>query len=263
MRDPQTLWKRRAVLGAGAVAVVAWVAGAPHLSGLWRPRLTYRDLPGLAPFRALEASGGLSGTAGLLAGLDAPAAPDPQQEARVAAVRADPCRALFGDLTDPRLPIAFFSDFNCPNCHALNRTLEELLAARPDDLRLIRHQLPLLGAASTVAGQAVLAADLQGGYGAMQDRLTRSRLVTDLDQVVRIAESVGLDGRQLVADMQTDRIATALDRAKAVATVFGFYGTPATVIGRTVFLGNLPKADVAQIIEDELAALPLDCNPAG
>jgi 2-hydroxychromene-2-carboxylate isomerase len=97
----------------------------------------------------------------------------------------------------------------------------------------------------------------------MQDRLTRSRLVTDLDQVVRIAESVGLDGRQLVADMQTDRIATALDRAKAVATVFGFYGTPATVIGRTVFLGNLPKADVAQIIEDELAALPLDCNPAG
>lgn len=240
--------------------VVAWVAGAPHLSRLWRPRLTFRDLPGLAPFRALETSGGLSGTAGLLAGLDAPAPPDPQQEARVADVRADPCTALFEDMADPRLPIAFFSDFNCPNCQALNVTLEEFLAARPDDLRLIRHQLPLLGAASTVASQAVLAADLQGGYSAMHDLLMRSRRVTDLDQVVRIAESAGLDGRQLVSDMQTDRIATALDRAKAVASVFGFYGTPATVIGRTVFLGNLPKADVAQIMDEELAALPIACR---
>lgn len=263
MRDPHTLWKRRAVLGAGAVAVVAWVAGAPYLSSLWRPRLTFRDLPGLAPFRALEASGGLSGSAGLLAGLDAPPASDPQQDARVAAVRADPCRALFGDVTDPRLPIAFFSDFNCPNCQALNATLETLLAARPDDLRLIRHQLPLLGAASTVASQAVLAADLQGGYGAMHDRLMRSRLVTDLTQVVRIAETAGLDGEQLVADMQTEGIATALDRSRAIASVFGFYGTPSTVIGRTVFLGNLPKPDVVQIIDEELAALPLDCRPAG
>jgi protein-disulfide isomerase len=262
MSDSRTLWKRRAVLAAGSAVVVAWVAGAPHLSRLWRPRLTYRDLPGLDPFRALEASGGLSGAAAVLAGLDPPKTPDPQQEARVAAVRADPCTALFGDMADPRLPIAFFSDFNCPNCQALDATLEDLLSARPDDLRLIRHQLPLLGAASTVASQAVLAADLQGGYTAMHDRLMRSRLVTDLDQVVRIAESAGLDGRRLVADMQTDRIATALDRAKAIASVFGLYGTPATVIGRTMFLGNLPKADVAQIIDEELAALPMSCPTA-
>jgi protein-disulfide isomerase len=263
MRDQRTLWKRRAALAFGMAAVTGWVIGAPHLSSLWRPRLTFRDIPGLAPFRELETSGGISSGAGMLAGLDAPGSPDPQQEARIAAVRADPCTALFGDMADPRLPIAFFSDFNCPNCLLLNATLEDFLAARPDDLRIIRHQLPLLGAASTVASQAALAADLQGGYGAMHDRLMRSRMVTDLTQVVRIAETAGLDGQQLAADMQTDRIATALDRSRAVASVFGFYGTPATVIGRTVFLGNLPKADVAQIIGEELAALPLDCSPPG
>jgi 2-hydroxychromene-2-carboxylate isomerase len=88
----------------------------------------------------------------------------------------------------------------------------------------------------------------------------RARMVTDLSAVVRIAETAGLDGQRLVADMQSDRIATALDTAKAVASVFGFYGTPATVIGRTVFLGNLPAADVAQIIDAELAALPMACR---
>jgi protein-disulfide isomerase len=60
--------------------------------------------------------------------------------------------------------------------------------------------------------------------------------------------------------MQTQEIAAALDRSKAVASVFGFYGTPSTVIGRTVFLGAIPAADVAQIIKIELEALPVACN---
>lgn len=244
-------------------AVTGWVIGAPHLSSLWGPRFTFRDLPGLAPFRALETSGAVSSAAVLMVGLDGPRPVDPAQEARVARVRADPCTALFGPMDDPRLPIAFFSDFNCPNCQALNGTLEAFLADRPEELRLIRHQLPLLGAASTVASQAVLAADLQGGYTAMHDRLMRTRMVTDLDAVVRIATAAGLDGNRLVADMQTESIASALDRAKAIATVFGFVGTPATVIGRTAFLGNLPAAEVGRIIELERAALPLACPSPG
>ncbi|MBC7737363.1 MAG: hypothetical protein H7245_09140, partial [Candidatus Saccharibacteria bacterium] len=170
MSDPRTLWKRRSFLALGLAAATAWVIGAPHLSSLWRPALQFLDLPGLAPFRAMETSGGLSTAVGLLAGFDAPKPPDHLQEARIAAVRADPCTALFGGLADQRLPIAFFSDFNCPNCQLLNATLEEFLASRPDDLRLTRHQLPRPGTAPTVASQAVLAADLQGGYSAMHDR---------------------------------------------------------------------------------------------
>jgi protein-disulfide isomerase len=259
MSDPRPLWKRRAALALGLAAVTGWVAGAPHLSALWRPRLIFRDIPGLPPFRVLETSGAVSAASVALAGLDPPKPPDPAQEARIARVRAAPCPALFGPMDDARLPIAFFSDFNCPNCQLLDTTLQAAVAARPDALRLVRHQLPLLGQASTVASQAVLAADLQGGYAAMHDRLMRARMVTDLTLVTRLATQAGLDGPRLVADMRTDRIATALDQAKAIALVFGFYGTPATVIGRSVFMGNLPPADVAQIIDAELAALPPAC----
>jgi protein-disulfide isomerase len=225
----------------------------------WPSRLSFRDLPGLAPFRVLQSTGGLSAGSAALAGLEPTAPPDPEQEARVAAVRADPCSALFGPLTDARLPIAFFSDFNCPNCKALNEILQDQIATRPDRLRLIRHELPLLGAASTLASQAVLAADRQGGYEAMHSRLMRTRMVTDMNRVASIATAAGLDAQRLLADMETPEITTALDGAKAIATVFGLRGVPATVIGRTLFLGVIPAADVRQIIDEELAALPLAC----
>jgi protein-disulfide isomerase len=253
-------WRRRAIIAGSLLAVTGWVIGAPRLASLWPARLAYRDLPGLAPFRELEAAGALSTGAGLLVGLDGAAPADAAQDARIAAVRADPCAALFGRQTDQRLPIAFFSDFNCPNCRVLDAILLDYDAANAGTLRIIRHELPLLGAASSIASQAVLAADLQDGYQAMHDRLKRTRMVTDLNFVVAIAESVGLEGRRLLADMQTPEITSALDRSKAVARVFGFYGTPSTVIGRTVFMGVIPTADVAQIIEAELEALPMACN---
>lgn len=255
-------WRRRGFLAGGAIAVVVWVIGLPRILTSRLSRLTFRDLPKLAPFRALETTGGLSAGSGAWAGLEVTALPDSQQDAWVVAVRADPCGAVFGPLTDARLPIAFFSDFNCPNCKVLNEILQDIVASRPDELRIIRHELPFLGAASTVASQAVLAADRQGGYEAMHDRLMRTRMVTDMDLVVLIAEAVGLDGQRLLADMQTAEIATALDRSKAIATVFGLGGVPATVIGRTVFTGAIPAADILEIIEAELAALPLACGRA-
>lgn len=88
----------------------------------------------------------------------------------------------------------------------------------------------------------------------------RTRVVTDLKFVVAIADAAGLAGERLLADMQTPEIASALDMSKAIASVFGFYGTPSTIIGRSVFMGAIPAADVAQIIEMEQAALPVACS---
>lgn len=253
-------WRRRAVLAGGVVAVTAWVVGIPRLGGLWSSRLTFQAIPGLAPFRALETGGTLSTASGLLTGLDVGQPADAAGEAMIALVRADPCAALFGPQKDPRLPVAFFSDFNCPNCRILYAILAEYDTKNPGTIRIIHHELPLLGTASTIASKAVLAADLQGGYTVMHDRLIRAQMVTDLNYVVTMAQSVGLDGKRLVADMQTPAIETALVESKAIAKLFGFYGTPSTVIGSTVFLGAVPAADVAQIIEAELAAPVRACS---
>ena len=253
-------WRRRALLTGGGLAVAAWVYGVPRLGSLWPSRLTYGDLDGLAPFRTLGRSGALSTATGVLAGLEDAAVPDADRAGRIAAVRADPCAALFGTRNDPRIPVAFFSDFNCPNCRVMDAILAAYEVAHPGILRLVRFELPLLGAASTTASKAVLAADRQAAYGAMHDRLLRNRMVSDLNLVRSIAESIGLDSARLIADMQSPEIATALDQARAIADVFGFYGTPGMVIGRTVFLGAIPAADVAQIIAAEQDLPPLPCQ---
>ena len=260
MTAPANPWRRRAFLAGGVGLVAAWVIGVPRLLVSRRSTLTFRDLPGLAPFRMLEASGALSGARSLLAGLDAPNVAPASEQELTAEVVANPCAALFGKEADPRLAVAFFSDFNCPNCRVLNATLTDYDAKHPGTIRIVRHELPLLGTASTIASKAVLAADLQGGYAAMHDRLMRAQMVTDLTYVVTMAESVGLDGQRLVADMQTPEIATALDRSRAIARLFGFYGTPSTVIGRSVFLGAISAADVEQIIETELASPTVTCS---
>ena len=94
----------------------------------------------------------------------------------------------------------------------------------------------------------------------MHDRLILAQMVTDLNYVVKMAQSVGLDGKRLVADMKSPEIETALDKSRAIAKVFGFYRTPATIIGSTVFLGAIPAVDVTQIIEAERATPARACN---
>ncbi len=249
-------WRRRAIVAGGTLAVAAWVVGIPRLASLWPAQLHYTDIAGLAPFRELTTAGTLSTVSGLLTGLDGPASADPAQQARIAGVRADPCNALFVPLGDTRLPIAFFSDFNCPNCRVLEAILIRYDAENPGTIRIIHHELPLLGADSVTASKAVLAADRQGGYTVMRDRLLRARLVTDANLMMAMANSVGLNGVRLVADMQSPALEAALDHSRAIAAVFGFYGTPSTVIGHTVFLGALAEVDVRQIIAEELAASP-------
>ena len=55
-------------------------------------------------------------------------------------------------------------------------------------------------------------------------------------------------------------IDAALDQARALAAVFGFYGTPGTVIGHTASLGALSAADVGRIIAAERTLPPLPCQ---
>jgi predicted DsbA family dithiol-disulfide isomerase len=175
-------------------------------------------------------------------------------------VRSDPCRALYGNGAGPGLPVAVFTDSACPNCRTLEATLAQLGQGRPGTLAVVRHQLPLLGPASVTAARAVLAASLQDRGDALWQRLTRSRALADRVTIARIAEGVGIDPERLIADMASSAVDRALADSAALAGLFGFYGTPGTVIGRTAFLGALPAAYLTRIVVEEGNLPPLGCN---
>ncbi len=249
-------WRRRGLLLAGGAAVLAWVQGVPHLAALRAPALQSALIPGLEPFRRLTGAGPATTGSALLAGLDAPERRSAGAGALERAVRADPWAALFDGR--PRgagpVPVAMFSDFNCPICRVMDARLEELERADPGSMRLVRHELPILGRGSMVASRAVLAADRQGAYAAMHARLARTPAVTDAAYVEAVAGDLGLDRDRLLRDMGSPAIEARLRSSRAVADVFGFFGTPAFAVGHLVFMGSLPTATLASLIAAERVA---------
>lgn len=252
MTSTGPLWKRRALFAGGALALVVWVKGAPQLLSLGEPELEFEDIAGLAPFRRLIGAGSITSGAAIFAGLDAPE-PVAMKDAQVIeAIRNDLCTAVFGPSQADLVPVAMFSDFRCPICNVMNGRLSELQNEMPDRFRIVRHELPILGISSATASRAVLAADLQSAYLEMHSRLVRTPAVTDEAFIEALAVRMGLDAHRLLRDMRSEAIENKLRVTRGIASLFGFYGTPGFVVGRTVFLGSISKAVLRELIELEV-----------
>ncbi len=245
-------WKRRAIITGGAIAVVGWVKGAPHLLSLGKPEQTFEDIVGLAPFRRLIGTGSVTSGADIFTGLNAPEPATPQDIRVIEEIRNDPCAAMFGPPQAGPVPVAMFSDFRCPICDVMNNRLAELLTEKPNSFRMIRHELPILGESSNTASRAVLAADLQGAYLEMHTRLVRTPAVTDEAFIETLAVRMGLDVDRLLLDMKSEAIENKMRMTRGLASLFGFYGTPGFAVGRTIFLGSVSKAVLWYLIELEV-----------
>ena len=196
------------------------------------------------------AGGETSGMPGPFFGLDAPDAPD--EALPEAAMRADLCAGLFGGpLPAGGVPIASFSDYNCPFCRVLTDRLANLEDRSGGDVRITWHEWPRLGATSISAARAALAADMQGAYAAFHKRLMRRRFVATPEYLEILARDIGLDGDRLLSDMESDAVSDRLRNTETVARIFGFVGTPALVVGRTVVPGTVSEAVIAALVEQE------------
>ena len=174
-----------------------------------------------------------------------------------AEVGAGPCRALFGELpARDVVPIASFSDYNCPYCRVLTERLAALVAAE-NDVRVRWHELPILGDGSQAAARAALAARRQGAYAAFHAHLMRAPFQPTEGYLRVLAAELGIDADRLIADMQSDAVGNEIANSMALARRLGTVGTPVVVIGRTVVEGVLSDTTLARLIEDERRAGPL------
>jgi protein-disulfide isomerase len=225
---------------AGAAAVAApriWTAFAPPPPGT--------PIPGLPGFVRLDDSP-VSGSVDPFAGLDAPD-PDAIAPARMPAAGPDLCAALFRDGIAPgTVPIAFFTDINCPFCRAMERWLPDMGGARAS---LTWHDLPLLGPASRAAAQAVAAAHLQGAGNAMRARLHRARLQPTPDYIRSLADGIGLDADRLVADMAGPAVTARLAESLGLFHGFRAAGTPTLIVGGTLAVGQRSETFTEGLID--------------
>jgi len=251
--------RRGLLILGGIVSVVYGLRAAPwdRLAGAGPD---YVAISGLAPFRTLAERGQVSSSSAALMGLDLLDDGSLARRARADAVRADLCGALFGaGAARDVLQIAYFSEFRCPFCRALERDLDALLAANPDTIRLVQHELPIFGPPSELAARASVAAARQGLQQPLRRRLMRTSLVADERSILSVAAAIGLDRDRLAQDMNSVAIQAELDRSRALADVFGIVGTPGLVIGRTVMSGAVPEPLLRRVIADERSLPPIAC----
>lgn len=243
---------RRGLLVLGGTVALIYGLRALPWDRLPGRGLRFVDLPDLPPFRRLEEQGQTSGATAALIGLDAPPDDADQRRALADSLRAELCTALFGPaLPKETVPIAYFSEFQCPYCRALERDLDSLLAEDTASFRLIQHELPIFGPASELAARASVAAARQGKQQELRRRFMRTPLVAEPASVLRAAIDIGLDVDQLARDMASPDVQADLDRTRALADIFGFIGTPGVVIGRTILNGAISYALLRRIAEDE------------
>lgn len=148
-----------------------------------------------------------------------------------------------GDVT-----LVEFFDYNCGYCKRVFTYVPDLAKQDPK-LRVVWKEFPILGPVSRYAAKAAMAADRQGKYIELHSALMGGARLVSEEQVLKIAEKVGLDTRQLQQDMQDPAIDAYLDETIQLAGALGINGTPGFVVGNQVIAGAISKEAMLQAID--------------
>ena len=127
--------------------------------------------------------------------------------------------------------ITLFDDFQCPYCARLVPTLDQVLAAYPQQVRIVFKHFPLnMHKFARQAAFASIAARNQGKFWPMHDKLFANYNRLNETRIRELAEEVGLD----MARFDRDIVNPALQQEVAVdiqlGTDAGVRGTPAAFV---------------------------------
>jgi protein-disulfide isomerase len=156
---------------------------------------------------------------------------------------------------DATVTIVEFADFECPFCLRLEPTLQKLLKEYPRDVRLVWRQLPLvsLHAHASEAARAAACADRQARFWPLHDALFEHQQQLGSDAIKSYATGAGLDADRFTQCLATGQPEREVERDVGVAEAIGITGTPALFVNGRFLDGAVPYADIAALVEDELA----------
>lgn len=240
---------------AAGVGAVAFFRGTSWLIDRATDDLGFIPVDDPPGFRRLSLVGSTTGAIDPFAGIGASGE---AAETDDVIPEADFCSALFGraSFRPGVAPVAFFSDYNCPNCELLAEDLNALEAGSGGTVHLRRHEWPILGAPSETSARAAIAAGRQGAQTEFNRRLQRTSFAPSEAYLRDVAQSAGIDPDRLLADMASDATTRELRTSAALVQRFAFPGTPALVVGRTIVVGTIRTATLEALVRAEQSAGP-------
>lgn len=133
-------------------------------------------------------------------------------------------------------------------------TLEQLLKEYPNDVRIVYKQHPLpMHSNAMIAAEAAMAADAQGKFREMHQKLMENSRQLSRDKILEMAKAIGLDAERFTKDMDTHAHKSAIDQMAKEAMDVGASGTPASFVNGRYLVGAQPFEAFKQLVDEELA----------
>ena len=155
-----------------------------------------------------------------------------------------------------KITIIEVSDYECPFCVRGDERVKELLAAYPNDVRVVMKQNPLsFHAAARPAAMAALAAGEQGKYWQMHDKLfasTKARIKLTRERLDELAREIGLDMEKFAQALDSQKFEAQISHEQKMAVSLGARGTPAFFINGRKLSGAQPIEKFKALVEEEL-----------
>jgi predicted DsbA family dithiol-disulfide isomerase len=139
-----------------------------------------------------------------------------------------PCR---GSKEAP-VTMVVFSDFQCPFCSMGAKLVEKLEEVAGERLRVCFKHWPLtsIHPKAQLAAQAAAAAQAQGKFWPMHDRLYANQNDLDRDDLIDHARAVGLDVERFRRDLDSEAVRKRVESDTADAQALNLDGTPTFLI---------------------------------
>jgi RNA polymerase sigma factor (sigma-70 family) len=153
-----------------------------------------------------------------------------------------------------KVTILVFHDYQCAFCATGSRTMDRLVAAHPQDVRLQVIHRPLKHHnKAPLAARAALAANQQGKFWPMHDRLVASANALEPADLEAHARAVGLDLARFRADLAGATVLSQFDAEEANAESVQVTATPSYFFNGRVVGGARPLGEFEKILAEEIA----------
>lgn len=153
----------------------------------------------------------------------------------------------------PAVTIVEFSDFECPYCNTVQRTLRQVLENYGGDVRLVFKHLPLEGHRNSLpAARAAHCAAEQDRFWQFHDALFGAKELSPA-VLTQIANDLGLGVPTFQACLNSEQSRAAIVKDLETARLFRIESTPSFIVNGKLIQGALSFADFQKIIEQELS----------
>jgi protein-disulfide isomerase len=152
------------------------------------------------------------------------------------------------------LQVVIFSDFQCPFCKRVEPQLSQLEKEYGSKMHMVWKNYPLpFHPFAEPAAEAAMAANAQGKFWQMHDKLFENNTALDRPNLEKYAQELGLDMARFKADLDAQKYKDAIQSDTKEGQGVGVNGTPAVFINGRKINGAYPWETFKKIADDELA----------